>query len=49
LHLSKDRFQDHEPIDTVAKVFQKLTDSPIDPSEVREVRSRVSKRFGVSK
>nr|BAB24789.1 unnamed protein product [Mus musculus] len=33
LHLSKDRFQDHEPIDTVAKVFQKLTDSPIDPSE----------------
>lgn len=34
LHLSKDRFQDHEPIDTVAKVFQKLTDSPIDPSEL---------------
>lgn len=49
LHLSKDRFQDHEPIDTVAKMFQKLTDSPVEPSEVRKVRSRVSNRLGVSK
>ena len=48
-HLSRDRYQDHEPIDTVTEVFRKLTDSPIDPSEVRGGRSRLSKRFGVSK
>ncbi|XP_052055764.1 cation channel sperm-associated auxiliary subunit gamma [Apodemus sylvaticus] len=32
-HLSRDRFVDHEPIDTVTEVFRKLTDSPIEQSE----------------
>ncbi|XP_052567770.1 cation channel sperm-associated auxiliary subunit gamma isoform X7 [Peromyscus californicus insignis] len=31
--LSKDRFMDQEPMDTVTEVFQKLVDSPIDPRE----------------
>lgn len=47
LHLSKDRFQDHEPIDTVAKVFQKLTDSPIDPSENSEELARKGHLMGM--
>lgn len=33
LHLTKDRYVDHQPIDTVTEVFRKLVDSPIDPQE----------------
>lgn len=40
---------DQEPMDTVTEVFQKLVDSPIDPREVRELESRVSKGSSVSK
>ncbi|XP_055450730.1 cation channel sperm-associated auxiliary subunit gamma isoform X2 [Psammomys obesus] len=32
-HFSQDRFLDQEPMDTVAKVFEKLSDSPVDTQE----------------
>lgn len=37
---SKDRFLEQEPTDTVAEVFEKLVDSPVDPREVRELESK---------
>lgn len=48
-HFSKDRFLDQEPMDTVAEVFEKLVDSPVDPQEVRGQGSRVSNEPWVGK
>lgn len=47
-HFEKDRFMNQEPQDTVSQVFSKLVDSPVDPQEVRELGSRVSKGSWVS-
>ncbi|XP_035305318.1 cation channel sperm-associated protein subunit gamma isoform X6 [Cricetulus griseus] len=44
---SKDRFLEQEPTDTVAEVFEKLVDSPVDPREDDEELSRKGHLMGM--